>query len=111
MKKKVLIIYNKIWPYRIKVFELLNEIYDLTVTYIDEKYFDKKKPVSFKTKLTPINKIGSLVLHKDNLSKIAEQYDAVIGLSDIHWLSLMRLGFISKRKFKLIYWGIGVSKS
>lgn len=107
-KKKLLIIYNKVWSYRVKVFEILNEYYDLTVAYSDESFVNK--PFTFKTLYTPIRDIGPFAFHKQNLKKIANDYDVVIGISNIRWLSLMRLCLI-KRNFKFILWGIGVSAS
>lgn len=111
MKRKVLIIYNKVFSYRLKIFDLLNEKYDLTVTHIDQKYKDKEHQHNFKTMYIPVKQIGPFVFHKINLNKLAKNYDVVIGLADIKWLSLMKLGFNPFRKFKLIYWGIGVRAS
>ena len=40
-----------------------------------------------------------------------DKYDIVIALSNLRCLSLMALSLRPNRKFKLIYWGIGVSAS
>ena len=108
-KKKVLIVYNKVWSYRIKIFELINDHFDLTVAYTDEKF--KDKTFNFKTLYLPVVKFGPVSFHKKNLHRLAKQYDAVIGLSDIRWVSLMSLGMNPWRKYKLILWGIGVRAS
>lgn len=108
-RPKVLIIYNRLWNYRIKIFELINQRYDLTVAFIHEE--DKKIKSSFKTIYTPVISIKSFVFHKINLFALSKKYDVIIGLSDIKWLSLMALGFNYWRKYKLIYWGIGVMAS
>lgn len=108
-KKKVLIIYNKVWSYRIKIFELINDHFDLTVAYTDEKF--KDKTFNFKTLYLPVRKFGPVSFHKKNLHRLAKKYDAVIGLSDIRWVSLMSLGMNPWRKYKLILWGIGVRAS
>lgn len=108
-KKKVLIVYNKIWPYRVKIFDLLNEHFDLVVTYTDQKF--KDKIYNFKTLYLPVRKLGPVSFHKKNLHRLAKKYDAVIGLSDIRWVSLMMLGMNPWRKYKLILWGIGVRAS
>ncbi|WP_172280027.1 glycosyltransferase family 4 protein [Chryseobacterium sp. LAM-KRS1] len=109
MKTKVLIIYNKVWSYRERIFELINEEFDLTVAYSDEKF--KNKKFSFKTMYLPVKKAGPFELHKDNLYNIASQYDVVIGLSNLRWISLMLLCLRRNRKYKIGYWGIGVTAS
>lgn len=107
-KKKVLIVYNKVWSYRIKIFNLLNQHYDLTVAYSDKSFVGKK--FEFNTIYTPGYDIGPLFFHKTNLKKLASGYDVVIAISNARWISLMLLA-ITKRKFKYILWGIGVSAS
>lgn len=44
------------------------------------------------------------------LKDIVNNYDIIIALFDIRWLSIMSLLFI-KRDFKIILWGIGTSKN
>lgn len=106
---KVLIIYNKVWSYREKIFELINEEFDLTVGYSDEKFLNKEFP--FKTMYLPVKNAGPFEIHKDNLSKIAAKYDVIIGISNIRWISLMLLSLKRRRKYKIGYWGIGVTAS
>ena len=107
-KKKILIIYNKVWSYRVKIFEILNRHYDLTVAYSSESFVGKS--FSFKTIYTPGYAVGPFFFHKPNLTKIAQNYEVVIGISNVRWISLMFLS-LRKRKFKFILWGIGVSAS
>jgi len=107
--KKVLIIYNRIWPYRVPIFNILNKNYDLTVTYSIDKLFDE--PVDFKVKKLPGHQLSRFFVHKDSLHKLCKEYDVVVGYGDIGWLSLMRLLFIKNRKYKIILWGIGVRAS
>lgn len=106
--KKILIIYNKVWSYRIKIFDILNQHYDLTVAYSDPSFLGKK--FNFKTIHTPGYDVGPLFFHKTNLKKLAAQYDVVIAISNARWITLMLLS-LGKRKFKYILWGIGVSAS
>jgi len=106
---KVLIIYNKIWPYREKIFELLSNHFDLTVAYSDPQYLGKKYP--FKTKYVGGRRIGPVFLHTKNIHQIAVNYDAVISLFDIRWLFLMLISLIPWRKYSVSYWGIGVRAS
>jgi glycosyltransferase involved in cell wall biosynthesis len=106
---KLLIIYNKVWPYREKIFEILNQSFDLTVSFTDPKYLDRKYP--FKTLYLPGRNIGPFFIHKNNLNRISKSYDAVIGLYDIRWLQLMLLSLSPFRKYTISYWGIGVTAS
>lgn len=108
-KRKVLIIYNKVWSYRIRIFELLNEVYDLTVAYSDPNFNNKQ--FNFKTVYLPTKEIGPFTFHLNNLYKVAKNFDVVIGIAQIRWINVMMLGFNPFRKYKLIYWGIGVRAS
>lgn len=105
---KVLIVYNKIWKYREKIFDLLSEDFDLTVSYTDPAFIEKKYP--FKTIYLPVKKLGPFEIHTHNLHKLASNYDVVIGLSDIRWLKIVILPFM-KRTYKIGFWGIGVRAS
>jgi glycosyltransferase involved in cell wall biosynthesis len=107
--EKLLIIYNKVWPYREKIFELLNEVYEVTVAFNDPKFIGKK--YSFKTLYMPGKNIGPFFVHSDNIHKIARNYDAIIGLYDIRWIKLMILSLLPFRKYSISYWGIGVTAS
>lgn len=107
--KKVLIIYNKCWSYRQPIFELIGEKFDLTVGYSLGKAPEKNE--NYKVLNLPINKFGRFVIHKDNLVRLSSNYDVVIAYGDISWLSLIRLAFVRKRNFKLLYWTIGVRAS
>lgn len=107
-KPKVLILYNKIFHYRIPVWNILAEKCDLTVTYslgdVPKGLF-----VSFKTKYLPMKKIGPFYIHKDNIRHLAKEYDAVIAYGNISWLKFATLPWFNKTP--VIYHTIGVSAS
>lgn len=107
--KKLLIVYNKVWPYREVIFERLSSKFDLTVAYSDPKFRDKE--YSFKTLYLPGREVGPFFIHSVNLHKVARDFDAVLGLYDIRWLKLMLLSVIPFRKYSVSYWGIGVTAS
>lgn len=107
--KKLLIIYNKIWPYRERIFEMLNKQFELTVAFSDPKYVGKKYP--FNTLYLPGKKYGPFYIHSNNLNRVANNYDAIIGLYDIRWLKLMLLSVFPFRKYTVSFWGIGVTAS
>lgn len=109
MKKKVLILYNEVPGYRVDILELLLDEYDLTVAYTNPKFKDSS--FSFKTLYTPSFKLGPFWVHSNNLHRIAKNYDVVIGLFDVRMISIMLLSMMRRRRYKLIYWGIGVTAS
>jgi glycosyltransferase involved in cell wall biosynthesis len=108
-KKKVLILYNNLFHYRIPIFRLLAEKYDLTVAY--SMGSDSKEQLNFKVEKLPVIKINRFVIHKNNIFRLCQNFDAVIAYGDIAWLKISMLPFYKKRRFKLILWTIGVSAS
>lgn len=108
-KRKVLILDNDLIHYRIPIYNLLGERYDLTHACCYPKQIDE--PVCFKRiTLTP-KKIGPFTVQKENIYKLCQQYEAVICLGDIKWLKFATLPWHTKRNFKIAFWGIGVSAS
>jgi glycosyltransferase involved in cell wall biosynthesis len=106
---KVLLIQNYIAHYNIPVYDLIgkNNLIDLTVIYFWGKPL--QETYSFKKMSLGCRKVGPIYF-VDNLFNTCSQFDVVIAMGDIHFLSLMMLGR-KRRNFKLIYWGIGVSAS
>ncbi|AKA36076.1 glycosyltransferase [Flagellimonas lutaonensis] len=107
--KKVLIVYNKIFPYRVPIFNLLAKEFDLTVTYSLGNSYNGR--MDFNLMKLPVKKYNRFVVHKGSLYKLAQNFDVVIGYGDISWLSIMKLMFKSNRKYKVILWGIGLRAS
>ena len=108
-KKEVLILYNNLFHYRIPIFKILSEKYNLTVAYsIGNKPIDN---LDFKIILLPLIKLNRLVIHKVNIFSLCQNFDVVIAYGDIAWLSYSTLPFYKNRKFKIIFWSIGVSAS
>ena len=108
-KKKVLLVQNMISPYRTPIYNLLNKDYELTVAYSSGQ--TPKMELDFKVIKLPIYKITRFIIHKNSLYYYCNEFDVVIGMSDISWLSIMALSFKKNRKFKTILWGIGVRAS
>ncbi|WP_162178391.1 glycosyltransferase [Pseudidiomarina atlantica] len=106
-KKKLLIIYNKIWSYRLCIFNALSDEYELTVAVNDVNSLDRE--YGFNVIYLPTRKIGPFEWHTDNLSNFVKKFDCVIGLYDIRWLRLMLTSLISSTPF--LFWGIGVTAS
>lgn len=106
-KPKLLILYNKVWPYRLCIFNELAESFDLTVSVTTKGYLDKD--YNFNVIYTPTKRVGPFEWHTDNLSAIFEQYDCIIGLYDVRLLKFMLLTLFSKKP--ILLWGIGVTAS
>lgn len=108
-KIRVLILYNYLFHYRIPIFKLLAEKYDLTVAYSFGS--DNNGNFNFNIEKKIAYKYKRIVIHKDNIYKYCQQFDAVIAYGDIAWLKVSTLALRKKRNFKLLFWGIGVSAS
>jgi len=108
-KIKLLSLTNIILEYRIPVYNMLAETYDLTVAHYGMQIPDniaKFKQIS----LTP-KKIGSFIIFEENINEIASNFDSVLAYGDLHFLSFIKLGFLKNRKYSLTFWSIGVSAS
>lgn len=106
--KKVLIIQAIITEYRVPIFNELAKNVNLTVLYSEGRVPEN---VNFKTIYIPTKKrFGRIFFHKQNLKKLCNNFDVVISLFNMNYFHNNTLAFGS-RKYKLIYWGIGVSAS
>jgi len=109
IRKRVLILTNRIMSYRVPIFSLLGNIYDLTVAYSQGEI--KASEYNFKTVYLEAWQYKRFVIQKESVYKFASKFDVVIYTGDIAWLRYSTLGFRKKRPFKTICWTIGVSAS
>lgn len=107
---KVLILYNHLFHYRIPIWNILSRKYELTVAYTHPANQQDISKCEFKTIFIPANKISKIVFHKDNILKLANQYDVVLSYGQVTYIKFSTLGFL-RRRFKLIYWYIGAPAS
>lgn len=109
-KIKVLILYNKIFHYRVPVWNESAKLCDLTVTYSEG---DGKVPegmdARFKIRFLPAWTFKGIVLQKTNIRRLARDYDAVIAYGNIAWLKYSTLPWFNKTP--VIFHTIGVSAS
>ncbi|MCR5361754.1 MAG: glycosyltransferase family 4 protein [Bacteroidales bacterium] len=108
---KVIIFYNKLFHYRIPVWNLLAEKCDLTVTYSSG---DGKVPdgieCRFKVMYIPAKKFfNRIVWQKMNVRSLAKQYDVVISYADISWVRYNTLPWFNKTK--VVFHTLGVTAS
>lgn len=107
---KVIILYNKIFHYRIPVWNELAKMCDLTVAYSEG---DGRAPegmeVLFRILYLPAKGFKGFVLQRTNIRKLCRQYDAVIAYGNIAWLKYSTLPWFNRTP--VIYHTIGVSAS
>lgn len=106
----VLILYNYLFHYRIPIWNLLAEKYNLKVVYSYPAKEEVIKQCNFETEYIPVKSFSKFLYHERKISKIARDYDVVLSdgqvtFIDYSWLAL------SKRNYKLIYWCIGAPAS
>lgn len=109
MKTRVLILDNDLIHYRIPIYNILGEKFDFTHACCYPKQIDE--PMNFKRITFHPHTIGSFELQKDRIFRLCQGFDAVICQGDIHYLQYATLPLHFHRKFKLAFWGIGVSAS
>ncbi len=109
-RPKVIILYNKIFHYRIPVWNLLADKCDLTVTYSSG---DGKVPEGMECKFNimylPAKKIGKFVIQNAKIRKLTKDFDVVVAYGDIAWLKYSTLPWFNKTK--VVYHTLGVSAS
>lgn len=107
---KVLILYNKIFHYRIPVWNELAKLCDLTVTYSEgEGKVPDGMDAMFKIKFLPAWTFKGIVLQKANIRRLSRDYDVVIAYGNITWLKYSTLPWFNKTP--VIFHTIGVSAS
>lgn len=106
--KKVLILQKSIPSYRVPVFNIVGQSVDLTVAHTD--IFECNQCLKFKTLKLDCRNFGGLIRINQNLTVICSNFDVVIFMADLHFISYCMLPFL-RRKFKVIPWTIGIRAS
>lgn len=108
--KKVLFITGNLKHYRLPILDLiaLDDNIDLTVAHAGKEIANE---CNFKEVIVSENKLGPFTTHSKDFFDYCNSFDVVVAMFYLQKLSLMQLLFNSKRKFKLVYWGIGVKAS
>lgn len=106
-KTRILIIQNSLLHYRIPLYEFLNrqEGYELCVAF---PYGEIVRGTTFRQIKLQVQKAGPFILHQ-GLYDLCCQYDVVIAMFNIRWLTHLKLAWRMNRSFGFVYWGIGVS--
>lgn len=105
---KLLLLANFIPHYRLPILNMLGLKYDFTIAHYG-KLIDESEANFKQIKLT-IKGINGFFFFKENIYKLANQFDVVISLGELRVIPSILLGF-RQRRFGLVYWGIGVTAS
>lgn len=107
---KVIILYNKIFHYRIPIWNELAKFCDLTVTYSEGNgTVPPNMEVKFNIMFLPAKVIKGVVIHKSNIRRLCKNYDVVIAYGNILWLKFSTLPWFNKTP--VVFHTIGVSAS
>ena len=110
-KLNVIILYNKLFHYRIPIWNELSNMCNLTVAYSngDGKIPDGME-CRFRIMYLPAWSIKRrFVIQKTNIRKLVKKYDAVVAYGDVAWLKYSTLPWFCK--IPVVYHTIGVSAS
>ncbi len=110
MKYKVIVLYNKLFHYRIPIWNKLAEFCDLTVAYSEgDEIVPKQLDAKFKVLFLPAWRFRGVVVQRSNIRRLCRRYDAVIAYGNILWLKYSTLPWFNKTP--VIFHTIGVSAS
>ena len=110
IKKKVLLGYNYILHYRIPLFNLLSEKYDLTVLHSGKEAVTKDD--LYKEIIVPSKKVGPFQIQKGLLYEVKkDDYDVILLLFDVRWIYTIISIYFYNKKAKLILWGAWLTDS
>jgi glycosyltransferase involved in cell wall biosynthesis len=104
----VFLVQESIVSYRIPIFNLIGEKVNLTIGYTKKNDASLKDNFNVK-KLNKIT-IGGLHFIKNGFFKLCRNYDVVIIMPDLHYISYSMLPFL-KSNYKVIPWTIGIRAS
>ena len=105
---RVLQLKNSIQHYSLPALNIVAEHCDFTVLYFDKERTKQEvlDQCNFKTIYVPARKVWKFYIHQRNVHRICRDYDVVISLGTLQYLSYISLAF-RRRKYKLIQYGIG----
>lgn len=109
-KLKVIILYNRLWHYRIPIWNILADKCDLTVAY-SEGNGSIPKGVNCKFQILYIpskSYLKYIVLQQQNIKKLVSKYDVVVAYGGVLWLKNTLLPLYHKH---VVFHTLGVSAS
>lgn len=111
MKPKVIILYNRIFHYRIPIWNLLAQKCELTVAYSEGKCkIPEDLECNFAVMYLPAKVyFNRFVIQKDNIRELVKKFDVAVVYGDIAWLKYSTLPWFNKSK--IVFHSLGVSAS
>lgn len=110
MKKKVLIGYNFILHYRVPLFNLLAEKYDITVLHSGISIH--KTSDLYKEIIVPVYKLRKFCYQPGLIKELKNnKYDVVILLFDVAWITTILSFYFKKKSQRLILWGAWITNN
>lgn len=106
---RVLILQERIAPYRIDVFHQLAQSPDLDVTVAHSGALSTDATRAYREIRLTQHRVGP-IRYQAGLRPLARDFDVVIAMFDVRWLSTMRLLF-SKNRPGLVLWGHGFGRN
>ena len=106
---KVLLVTQYVPHYRVAMYNLLQDKFDLTVLHNQEGL--EKKICKFSHVYTQLGSTGPFLYFKMNLHKFCKNFDVVISESNIRFIDRNISAILPWRKYKWIMWGIGQAAS
>lgn len=110
IRKRVLFVTGKLQKYRVPILNLIAEDgIDLTVAHSSDKLDDGT--FLFKEVILKEKKIGYFTIHDNDFHDFCNTFEVVVAMFYLQKISLMKLFYKRNRRYKIIYWGIGVKAS
>lgn len=111
MSKKILFITYKLQKYRIPIFDIIGDNPGIDLTIMHSGKHSGHNSGKFKELKVEYKSIGRFTYYNSEFSNLVNEYDVVVCMFYLQNLSFLKLALSKKRKFKLIFWGIGVRAS
>ena len=108
---KVLFLTGKLQGYRIPVLEKIIEIGNLDLTVAHSSSPIVKENSKIKEVILDEKHFWKFSKHKNGFVSFCDQFDVIVAMFYIQKISFMRLLYRKDRKYKIVFWGIGVKTS
>lgn len=101
--KKILILQNKILPYRKPVYNCLSQFYDVTVLHSGYKSVEKND--IYREIITDAKKFGPFIFQSKVIKVVCSgKYDVIIAMFDLHWINNI-LTCLRNNNSNILLWG------
>ncbi len=108
---KVLFLTGRLKSYRVPILSIIGRLPDIDLTVAHGGKPLGSPGNGFKEVIVRERSLLGFSIHRENLTRLCNEFDVVVAMFYVQKLSYLKLAFERNRKFKLIYWGIGVKAS